>query len=441
MARLRDALQKSFLERNQRLIGLIGILALLAGSAFALLLSGGVFARTYHVTAYFSDAAGITPGDHVTVAGLNAGTVKGIRVEKGLVAMDLGVSRGVDLPSDSSANIVVQTLLGKRSVDLVAGRSDKRLQDGSVIPVQRTTTPVDITELNDISVRLMNRSDAGALNNLLSEVTKVTQGDRDQVTQLIDGLDKVVTAVDARRSQLADLIDALNTLSGTLADKDQTIVSLIDRLNAVLGNLAARQQDLQTLLVSTDSASHDTADLVERNRATLDSTLTSLHTVLNVLADHQLDLAATVDYLQQSVQGYSSVGYSCTGARTYSGCSGREYPNKWANIFVQSLGPLGVDALLGQCGVIDHVIDEILGTDCRDEVKLPKGAMAPGMPGGTGGTGGTGGGSRGQGGGLPLPLPIPTPSGLGGTGSGQSLPGSVGDLFDSTLQGQGGGGH
>jgi len=441
VARLRDALQKSFLERNQRLIGLIGILALLAGSAFALLLSGGVFARTYHVTAYFSDAAGITPGDHVTVAGLNAGTVKGIRVEKGLVAMDLGVSRGVDLPSDSSANIVVQTLLGKRSVDLVAGRSDKRLQDGSVIPVQRTTTPVDITELNDISVRLMNRSDAGALNNLLSEVTKVTQGDRDQVTQLIDGLDKVVTAVDARRSQLADLIDALNTLSGTLADKDQTIVSLIDRLNAVLGNLAARQQDLQTLLVSTDSASHETADLVERNRATLDSTLTSLHTVLNVLADHQLDLAATVDYLQQSVQGYSSVGYSCTGARTYSGCSGREYPNKWANIFVQSLGPLGVDALLGQCGVIDHVIDEILGTDCRDEVKLPKGAMAPGMPGGTGGTGGTGGGSRGQGGGLPLPLPIPTPSGLGGTGSGQSLPGSVGDLFDSTLQGQGGGGH
>ena len=433
MARLRDALQKSFLERNQRLIGLIGILALLAGSAFALLLSGGVFARTYHVTAYFSDAAGITPGDHVTVAGLNAGTVKGIRVEKGLVAMDLGVSRGVDLPSDSSANIVVQTLLGKRSVDLVAGRSDKRLQDGSVIPVQRTTTPVDITELNDISVRLMNRSDAGALNNLLSEVTKVTQGDRDQVTQLIDGLDKVVTAVDARRSQLADLIDALNTLSGTLADKDQTIVSLIDRLNAVLGNLAARQQDLQTLLVSTDSASHDTADLVERNRATLDSTLTSLHTVLNVLADHQLDLAATVDYLQQSVQGYSSVGYSCTGARTYSGCSGREYPNKWANIFVQSLGPLGVDALLGQCGVIDHVIDEILGTDCRDEVKLPKGARVPGMP------GGSGGGSRGQGGGL-LPLPIPTPSGLGGTTGGQSLPGSVGDLFDTTLQGLGGGG-
>ena len=112
------------------------------------------------------------------------------------------------------------------------------------------------------------------------------------------------------------LIDALTTLSGTLADKDQTIVSMIDRLNAVLGNLAAHQQDLQTLLVATDAASHDTANLVSRNRATLDGTLTSLHGVLNVLADHQVDLAATVDYLEQAVQGYSSVGYSCSGTRT-----------------------------------------------------------------------------------------------------------------------------
>src|SRR5947208_4682272 len=107
---------KSFLERNQKVIGLIGIGSLLAGSAFALLLSGGVFARTYHVTAYFSDAAGIQPGDQITVAGLKAGTVKGVRIQGGRVAMDLGVDRGVELPSDSSAAVVIQTLLGKETV-------------------------------------------------------------------------------------------------------------------------------------------------------------------------------------------------------------------------------------------------------------------------------------------------------------------------------------
>ncbi len=427
-------LDKSFLERNQKVIGVLGIGALLAGSAFALLLSGGVFARTYHVTAYFTDAAGIQPGDAVTVAGLKAGTVKGMHIERGQVAVDLAVGKSVDLPRDSSADIVIQTLLGKRAVNLVAGHSKTPLQGGDTIPASRTTTPVDITELNDISVRLMNQSDAQSLNNVLKEVTDVTEGKRQEVTQLIDGLNKVVAAVDARRTQLGGLIDALNTLSGTLAGKDQTIVSLIDRLNAVLGNLAAHQQDLQTLLVATDSASHDTADLVSRNRATLDSALTSLHGVLNVLADHQLDLAATVDYLDQSVQGYSSVGYSCTGTRTASSCSGEEFPNRWANIFVQSLGPLGVDEMLGQCGVVDQIVDQILGLNCLDE---PASGSTPGAGGSVGGPGGKGGGGP-----LPLPsLPLPTPTiGLGGGSTGQDLPGNVGDLIDSALGGLGGGG-
>jgi phospholipid/cholesterol/gamma-HCH transport system substrate-binding protein len=428
-------LRKSFLERNQRLIGVIGVFGLLGASMFALLLSGGVFARTYSVKAYFTDAAGVVPGDKVTVAGLDAGTVKGIDLENGLVAVDLGVSSGVELPKDSSATIVIQTLLGKRVVDLKAGQSKALLESGDAIPVERTTTPVDITELNDISVRLLNESDAQAFNKLLDEVSAVTNGERGQVTELIDGLNRVLAAVDDRRTELSGLIDALKTLSTALADKDTTILSLIDRLNIVLGNLAARQDDLKTLLVATDSASHETADLISRNRSTLDSTLVGLHDALSVLANHQLDLAATIDYVHQAVQGYASVGYSCVGARTVDSCAGQEYPNRWANIFVESLGPLGVDVLLGQCGVIDGIIDQMLGTDCS----ITGGPKQGGNAGGQGGTG-LGGNGGGTGGGLPMPvpsLPLPTPSiGLGGMG--QDLPGNVGDLVDSVLQGIGG---
>ena len=65
--RLRDVFQKSFLERSPRTIGAIGISAMLAGSLFALLLTGGVFARTYRVTAVFTDAGGIVPGDNFTL--------------------------------------------------------------------------------------------------------------------------------------------------------------------------------------------------------------------------------------------------------------------------------------------------------------------------------------------------------------------------------------
>jgi phospholipid/cholesterol/gamma-HCH transport system substrate-binding protein len=416
---------KSFLERSQRLIGLAGIGFILGGSAFALLLTGGVFARTYKVTAVFTDAAGIQPGDKVTVAGLPAGTVKALRIEHGQVAIDLAVNKSVSVPADSDAEVVIETLLGRRAISLVAGQSDEELVDGSVIPADRTTTPIDITQLNDISVRLMNESDAAALNDFLAEVTKVTTGKKAQVRQIVTGLNSVLDAVDSRKQQLGQLIEALRKVFTTLGERDKTILGLIDHLDPVLANLAERQEDLKTLLQATDSASHETADLVIRNRKVLDSTLNSMHQVLTILDRHQLDLAATLSYLNDSVEGYQSVGYS------------QGVPNRWANIFVQSLGPVGVDTLLGQCGLIDQLIDQMLGTDCQTSSPAGTsgtGAGLPPLPGSSPLPGQLPTGPLPLPTG-PLPLPLPSPSlGLPATIQ-QSFPSSVGDLVDGVLWG------
>ncbi|MGH2820806.1 MAG: hypothetical protein ACRDJ5_09145, partial [Actinomycetota bacterium] len=94
------------------------------------------------------------------------------------------------------------------------------------------------------------------------------------------------------------------------------------------------------------------------------------------------------------VQGYSSVGYS------------QGVPNRWANIFVQSLGPAGADALVGPCGEIDDAFTELLGPDPRYECG-EDGEAVPTEPG--------------------LPLPGPRVR-AGGT---PALPGDVGDLVDT----------
>ena len=344
----------SILERNQRVIGLVALVLIITGTALALLLQGGLLTPSYRVTAMFTDAAGIRSGDLVTVAGLQAGRVDQVRVDDGRVAMDLAVDRDVELPADSSAEIVIETLLGRKSVALIPGGGTDRLAEGDVIPLERTVTPIDIIELNDISVDLLEASDAEAFEDFLRELATITKGKARDVRTLVEGLGRVTAAVDARRDELTGLIDSLRILSRTFGQRDQRLVSLIDNLDVLLGDLATRQDDLVALLENTDLASHEIADLVRRNRDALDATLESLHSTLQVFDRHQLDLAAGIAYLNQAVEGYSSVGYSAGGT----------FPNEWANIFVQSLGPVGVDALVGKCGLVDQLFDEFFGADC-----------------------------------------------------------------------------
>lgn len=408
----------SILERNQRVIGAVALVLIVGGTVFALVLQGGAFKRTYRVTAYFADAAGIAEGDNVTVAGLIAGTVKELHIEEGRVAMELGIEEAVELSADSSAEVMIETLLGRRSVAVLDGESAEMLQDGDVIPIDRTTTPIDITELNDISVRLLEESDADAFEAFLRDIAEITEGKSQEVTALIGGLNRVLDAVDSRRVQLSRLIESLRTLATTFGKRDDRIVSLIDHLDVVLGNLEQRQQELQTLLESTSTASLETADLVRRNRAVLDSTLNNLHDDMQVLEKHQLDLAAGIAYLENAVEGYQSIGYT----------EGK--PNTWANIFIQSLGPASIDALIGEGGLVDDLVDEFF---------CPNGNCPTAAPGATdvsqGGSGDSGEASQDAGAGdaSDIGTPVEPPKEA-------DLPCTIGDVIDSTLAGQAGGG-
>ena len=354
MGRVRDGLQRSFLERNQVIIGAISVVLVFGGSFFALALSSGAFRKTYSLTAEFADAAGIKSGDDVLVAGLEAGKIDAIEIANGVVKITLKVDDDIEMPRDSRAEIVVQTLMGKKAIELAGGSaSGPKLQDGDVIPLDMTRTPIEILDLQDTSVPVLQRSDAEAFQTMLNEITTVTDGKRAQITDLIHGLAATTKAVDERSFELGRLLDSLDILSKTFADRDDTLVTLIDDLDTVLANLADRRTEVERLLQATDSAAHETASLVARNRTALDGALGGLHDSLTVLNDHQVDLAATVSYLEEAVRGYASVGYS------------QGTQNRWANIFVQSLGPLGIDAFTGPCGTFDQALDQLLGPDPR----------------------------------------------------------------------------
>ncbi len=73
-------IMKALTERRPKLIGISAVIVIVVAVVGILTLNRGIFSSGYQVTARFADAAGITKGTDVMVAGVKVGTVTGVTV-------------------------------------------------------------------------------------------------------------------------------------------------------------------------------------------------------------------------------------------------------------------------------------------------------------------------------------------------------------------------
>lgn len=362
------------LERNQAVIGAIMAIVLVVGTVFAVGASGGLFKPGEEIEAEFADAAGLGPGDFVTVAGIRVGEVLSVEID-GDVARTRFTLNSDGVPSDSTANIYIRNTLGKRAIALEPGTSTTYLTGGDVIPVDRTRTPVDLPELGDRSAELLGEVNVDALQSLITSLADITEGNRQDVDELLDGLQRVTKVVADKKDDLGRLIEQAEILIDAAADKDQEIVRIIDAFGSTLDRVATRRVELQRLLAETATASDLSADLLEERRAQLDRILFELAEDLEIVDDHQVDLAHALAYAGVGVDGFASIGYQ-------NGPAENDTPH-WGNVFVTGLGQAGVGALLGCGGALDQALTDALGPDPScEEVEAPGGAddEEPGDP-------------------------------------------------------------
>lgn len=353
------------LERNQFVIGLVAIIAIAVGTFFAVGATSGLFVPGFKMEAEFTDAAGLKRGDFVFVAGVRVGQVTDVRLaEDHVVATFAMTAEGV--PDDSSADIILQSTLGKRALRIEPGTSRQYFGEGDRIPMDRTGTPVDLPELGDRSAELLGEVNVEALQGFISALADITDGNRSDVEQLLDGVERVSTIIVDRRDELERVIDRAQVVVDAAADQDQEIIQIIDSFGTVLDTLLDKRNEITRLLVETADTSTLTADLVSERRAQLDKILAELREDLEIIDAHQVDLAHAMAYIGVGFDGFASIGYQGGEAKI-------DNPS-WGNVFVTGLGAAGIDALLGCGSQLDQALTQLIGPDpaCEDSDAGPQ---------------------------------------------------------------------
>jgi phospholipid/cholesterol/gamma-HCH transport system substrate-binding protein len=348
---------KQFIERNALVIGAIAAVLIVATLLVALTVTRDELTGGYVVTARFTDANGLREGDVALVAGIPVGEVVRLEIpeRQAYVEADIQMDGGVELPASTRATITLRTLVGKRAVDLDTGTdfSGELLADGDVIPLERTSVTIDVPQLGEVADDLLGDIDSEALNLLLTSVADVTRDQRDEVAELIESGGDLTRIVNDQEEQVRALLRNLTRLSATLESRDDELIAVIDDLDVATAQLAARRADLQDLLRETQRSGTLTADFVRDVRADLDAILDELHLDLEAVARHQVDLAEGLAYLPDALIGFGSIALA----------DGQ--PVEWGHVFVTSLGPAGVDALVGCGGLVDQQLDALIGPDPR----------------------------------------------------------------------------
>ena len=220
-------------------VGLFFVLGLaLTWVTFVTLKGGNPFGeKGYHIIASFENLKELKMGDEVKMAGVKIGSVESVRLDFARRDAEavLAIDRGVQIPGDATASIVMAGLIGTNYIGVDMGTAQASpLAPGAQI---RTKVTPDInsimTELGGLGQKL-----EGAFNSFSSAIN----GDGKEGGGLFQKLDKVVTEnsekVSTTMTNLQEITTKLNKGEGTLG-KLINDPSLHDQLVAAVGEIKA----------------------------------------------------------------------------------------------------------------------------------------------------------------------------------------------------------
>ncbi|MCX4095210.1 MCE family protein [Nocardia sp. alder85J] len=259
---------------------------------------------TVRVTAQFDSAAGLYAGNSVDVLGMKIGKVDSITQRGAYVEVRMSIQSSTPVPADVTAVTVSDSVLTDRHVELTpAYHGGPTLRDHAVLDPKHTRTPIEFDSVLAMADKL-SKSLAGdgaghgpiaglvdvgaatavhgddiksALDQLAAALrTGSDQGvaTKDAVTKIVTDLDSLTTAAAANDQQIRDFGSGVHQLSDLLADQQLGSGDTGAKLNQILGTAA---------------------DLMQRNRGSLNGTLGNANVMMQSLADYQRNIAEYMD--------------------------------------------------------------------------------------------------------------------------------------------------
>ncbi|PJK19692.1 MCE family protein [Mycolicibacterium goodii] len=274
----------------------IGLVVLLVAGAAVLVRQAFFAPRT--ISAFFTSATGIYPGDDVRVSGVKIGTIESITPEGTQTRLTLKVDRGVPIPADANAVIVAQNLVAARYVQLApAYRSEgPTLPDDAVIGLDRTAVPVEWDEVKEQLTRLATELgpqsgvDGTSTSRFIETTANAMEGNGEKLRNTISQLSGVARILAEGSGNIVDIIKNLQTFVTALRNSNEQVVAFQNRLATLTSVVDGSRSDLDAALKNLSVAVGEVQRFVAGTRNQTSEQVQRLANVTSNLVENRLQL-------------------------------------------------------------------------------------------------------------------------------------------------------
>lgn len=246
------------------------------------------------MTAEFSRAVQVFPGNSVRVLGVTVGRVTKVTNGDDNAEVVIRIDDpDIKLPADVKATIIPVSLLGERYIQLFPAYTGGPTFDGDRIEVARTSVPAEQDELLRGLQDYFGALDPDKVADFVTNAAEILQGNGEGLNRLIDKGSSVVQTLARKRDSLAELIQELDTLTVSLSTRQAAIGRLLHSYNTVAKALTGNRDALEGTIGGLNAAATQLASLLTEHRKPLASDIEALTTSLSTLSRNAETFART----------------------------------------------------------------------------------------------------------------------------------------------------
>jgi phospholipid/cholesterol/gamma-HCH transport system substrate-binding protein len=303
----------------------LGAVALIVISVVvgAVLLTGRLNLGKSGYQAEFAQAAQIKKGNQVTIAGIQIGTVDGVRLAGDRVVVAFNVRNDVHLGGDTRAAIKLTTILGSRYLELSPAGTGGL--DNRTIPLANTEVPYDLQKTLAGATSTFEPIDAERVVESVKTLNRNLDGLPDALPQALDNLQSLAAIMADRREQLGTLLSNADTLTGMLRDQKADLGALVLQGRDLLREITTRRAAVRRLFASATTLV-DRAKSILNDEPAINKLLADSREFTQMMSDHDALLRNTLQSMPLAARNFTNATGS--GNAFDFGLAGH-FPDSW----------------------------------------------------------------------------------------------------------------